>query len=223
MSLTKTLQTLKPVILSLAIALGWILHCTDANATEPETAILAGGCFWCVEADFETVPGVLDAVSGYTGGTVDNPTYRQVARGGTGHSEAVLITFDPDVIPYRELVDLFLRSIDPLDDGGQFCDRGHTYAPVIFTLTQEQEDAAQAALEKARADLGQQPRVPVRKAAPFYPAEDYHQDYYKQTKIVLTRFGPQSKAEAYKKYRVGCGRDARVKAVWGNDAAFAGS
>ncbi|MCA8882647.1 MAG: peptide-methionine (S)-S-oxide reductase MsrA [Rhodobacteraceae bacterium] len=220
MTVLRRFQSIKPVILSLAIVLGFVLHCPAAKAAETETAVLAGGCFWCVEADFEKLPGVTDAVSGYTGGTVADPTYRQVSRGGTGHSEAVQIIFDPDVITYRQILDLFLRSIDPLDDGGQFCDRGHTYAPMIFVLDDAQKAVAEDAVAQAKADLGRRIRVPIRDASTFYPAEEYHQDYYKQTSVVLTRFGPQSKADAYKKYRKGCGRDARVKAVWGDAGSF---
>ena len=111
MTVLRRFQSIKPVILSLAIVLGFVLHCPAAKAAETETAVLAGGCFWCVEADFEKLPGVTDAVSGYTGGTVADPTYRQVSRGGTGHSEAVQIIFDPDVITYRQILDLFLRIL----------------------------------------------------------------------------------------------------------------
>ncbi|MEV8468219.1 peptide-methionine (S)-S-oxide reductase MsrA [Fluviibacterium sp. DFM31] len=223
MTLFRKLQTLKPALLALAIALGLSLQASDAGAAGRETALVAGGCFWCVEADFEKVKGVTDAVSGFAGGTVANPSYKQVTRGGTGHSEVVQITFDPDVISYDQILDLFLRSIDPYDDGGQFCDRGHTYAPAIFALTPEQARAAEAAIARAEDDLGRRTKVPVREAAPFYAAEDYHQDYYKQDGLILTRFGPQSKASAYKKYRDACGRNARVRAIWGDAAPFTGS
>lgn len=223
MTLTRSYQCLKPALLSLAIMVGFAVHCTEAQAAETETALVAGGCFWCVESDFEKVTGVIEATSGYAGGSVENPTYRQVARGGTGHSEVVAIEFNPDVISYDQVLDLFLRSIDPLDDGGQFCDRGHAYAPAIFALDAGQEASAKAALDRAAADLGRKLKVPLRGNETFYPAEAYHQDYYKQEALVLTRFGPQSKASAYKKYRAACGRDARVRAVWGDAAPFAGS
>ncbi|QIE41021.1 peptide-methionine (S)-S-oxide reductase MsrA [Rhodobacteraceae bacterium SC52] len=213
------LNALKPLLLTLAILGGVFLRAGDSHAAEPEQALLAGGCFWCVEADFEKVPGVLDAVSGFAGGTVANPTYKQVVRGGTGHIEAVLITYNPDVIDYRTILDTFLRSIDPLDDGGQFCDRGDTYIPAIFAMDDTQNSIAQSALAAASEDLGRRARVKLLDAAPFFEAEDYHQDYYKSQDRVLTRFGLETKASAYKKYRQACGRDNRVKRVWGDAAA----
>ena len=187
-----------------------------------ETITVAGGCFWCVEADFEKVQGVSEAVSGFTGGTVENPSYKEVVRGGTGHYEAVEITFDPGAVSERQLYDLFLRSIDPLDAGGQFCDRGQSYATAIFVDDAESRAAAEAAVAAAEAELGQQIVTPILDAGAFYEAEAYHQDYYKKDEIILTRFGPRSKAEAYKRYRAACNRDARVREVWGEDAPFAG-
>ncbi len=193
-----------------------------AAAKDMQTTVLAGGCFWCVEADFEKVKGVQEVVSGFAGGSVENPTYKEVVRGGTGHLEVVEITYDADVIGYGQILDLFLRSIDPLDAGGQFCDRGESYAPAIFADASEMSEA-EAAVARAEADLGQDIVVPVREAAPFYPADAYHQDYYKQDSLILTRFGPQSKAAAYKKYREACNRDERVEEVWGDAALFTGS
>ncbi|MCR9087985.1 MAG: peptide-methionine (S)-S-oxide reductase MsrA [Rhodobacteraceae bacterium] len=218
----RNLNALKPGLLAAAILVGLAAQHKPAHAADIQTAVVAGGCFWCVESDFERVPGVRDVVSGFTGGDVADPTYKQVVRGGTGHREAVEITFDADVISYNQLLDMFLRSIDPLDDGGQFCDRGFSYSPAIYA-TPAQADAARAALDRAETALGQSIAVPVDPAAPFYPAEAYHQDYYKQDSIILTRFGPRSKAVAYKKYREACGRDERVRAVWGDAAPFAGS
>jgi peptide-methionine (S)-S-oxide reductase len=192
----------------------------SASHAATERAIVAGGCFWCVEADFEKVPGVRSVVSGYTGGTVENPTYKQVVAGGTGHYEAVEITFDTTKISYDEVLRLFLRSVDPLDAGGQFCDRGDSYRTAIFVSNPAQKVAAEAALAEASATLGQQVVTPVLSAGAFYEAEDYHQDYYKSSDIILTRAGPKRKKNAYIFYRESCGRDARVKAVWGNEAAF---
>ena len=185
-----------------------------------ETITVAGGCFWCVEADFEKVRGVSEAVSGFTGGTVANPTYKQVVSGGTGHYEAVEIEYDPGVVTTRQLYDMFLRSIDPLDAGGQFCDRGQSYATAIFVDGPEQRAAAEAAIAAAEAELGRKIVTPILPAAPFYEAEDYHQDYYKQGGVILTRFGPRTKQVAYGLYRDGCGRDARVREIWGADAPF---
>jgi peptide-methionine (S)-S-oxide reductase len=174
-----------------------------------------------VEADFEKVPGVTDVVSGFSGGSVDNPTYKEVTGGGTGHFEAVEIRFDPAQISYDEIIRLFLRSVDPLDAGGQFCDRGDSYRTAIFVSNTPQKAAAEAAVAAAEAQLGQGIVTPVLPAATFWPADAYHQDYYKSRDVVLTRAGPKQKRNAYAFYRDACGRDARVKAIWGADAAFA--
>ena len=206
--------------LALACLMALPLPATTLPAAA-DTITVAGGCFWCVEADFEKVRGVREAVSGFTGGTVANPTYKQVVAGGTGHYEAVEIEFDASVVSARQLYDMFLRSIDPLDAGGQFCDRGQSYATAIFVDGSEQRAAAEAAIAAAEAELGRKIVTPILEAGPFYEAEDYHQDYYKQGGIILTRFGPRTKEVAYGLYRDGCGRDARVKAVWGDAAPFA--
>jgi peptide-methionine (S)-S-oxide reductase len=189
-------------------------------AAAQETAVVAGGCFWCVEADFEKVGGVGDVVSGFTGGDVPNPTYKDVVRGGTGHYEAVEIPFDPAQVSYGEILDLFFRSVDPTDAGGQFCDRGYSYRTAVFVRSEAQLQEATAAKARAEAALGQEIVTPILRAGPFYEAEDYHQDYYKSDDIIITRFGPRSKASAYKLYRDACGRDARVEELWGAQAAF---
>lgn len=185
-----------------------------AGMAQAETAIVAGGCFWCVESDFEGVEGVSDVVSGYTGGDLKNPTYRN----HDGHFEAVQITFDPAVISYGNVIAMFLRSVDVLDAGGQFCDRGDAYRTAIFVQGPEQGKAAKAAVAEAEAVLGQKIVTPVLEAGTFWIAEDYHQDYYKSAEIVLTRAGPKKKANAYKFYREACGRDARVRDLWGAQA-----
>lgn len=185
-----------------------------------ETAILAGGCFWCVEANFETVPGVTDVVSGYTGGNLANPTYEDVTSETSGHYEAVKITFDPQRVSYEEILRLFLRSTDVVDAGGQFCDRGESYRSAIFVKGATQRTAAEEAVTAADAVLGQRIATPILPASKFWPAEDYHQDYHRGTGIVLTRRGPKSQAKAYAFYRESCGRDERVKALWGAEAAF---
>ncbi|UWQ18124.1 peptide-methionine (S)-S-oxide reductase MsrA [Jannaschia sp. M317] len=183
-------------------------------------AVVAGGCFWCVESDFESVAGVGDAISGFTGGTTANPVYR---RSGD-HIEAVQIPFDDSVISYREILDLYFRSIDPLDAGGQFCDRGLEYTTAVFVDGPEQRAVAEAAKSAAEADLGQQIVTPIVDAGTFYPVDDYHQDYYKSDdRLGVTSVGVLvTKATAYKRYRQGCGRDARVRAIWGDAAPFAG-
>lgn len=216
-----SLRTLKTVSLGLMIALGLVVQAKTSHAQTLDTITVAGGCFWCVEADFEKVDGVTEAVSGFAGGTVPNPTYKQVVSGGTGHYEVVQITFDPEKVSTQTLYDLFFRSVDPTDAGGQFCDRGNTYRTAIF-VTPDQKGAAEAAKAAAQSELGQTIVTPILEDAPFYPAEAYHQDYYKQTGIILTRFGPKSKANAYKAYRSACGRDARVKELWGEAAPFVG-
>ena len=172
----------------------------------------------------EKVPGVIQAVSGYTGGTVENPTYKQVTGGNTGHYEAVRITFDPAKVSRERLLDMFFRSIDPTDAGGQFCDRGSSYRTAIFVSNKGEMAIAEQAKARAQKDLpGQKIVTPILSASAFYPAEAYHQDYYKGTKLVLTRFGPKRQASAYKAYRKACGRDARVRQLWGDAAPFAGS
>ncbi len=210
----------RPLVLAAASAMLAPALAPEAHAQQTETVVVAGGCFWCVEADFEGVEGVKEVVSGFAGGTVENPTYKQVVRGGTGHYEAVEITYDPAVIDERRLYDLFLRSIDPLDAGGQFCDRGDSYRTAIFADGPEERAAAETAIAAAEAELGESIVTPVLGAAPFYPAEDYHQGYYESGDIILTRFGPSSKATAYDRYRSACGRDERVAEVWGEDAPF---
>lgn len=158
--------------------------------------------------------GVSEVVSGYSGGALQNPTYRN----HDGHYEAVEITFDPEVISYADLIAKFLRSVDVLDAGGQFCDRGDAYRTAIFVQDEAQRQAATAAVAEAEAVLGQRIVTPVLDAGEFWVAEEYHQDYYKSSDIVLTRAGPKKKSNAYKFYREACGRDARVRELWGAEA-----
>jgi peptide-methionine (S)-S-oxide reductase len=171
-----------------------------------ETAILAGGCFWCTEADFEKVPGVKAAVSGYIGGRTANPTYKQVSAGGTGHYEAVSISYDPRQLSYSQLIDYYFRTVDPLDAEGQFCDKGESYRTAIFALDTEQAKVAER--EKAEAAKALSAKIATRiiPASTFYPAEDYHQDYYKKNRL------------KYNFYRSRCGRDARLAELWGKKA-----
>lgn len=189
-------------------------------AAHAEDAILAGGCFWCVEANFESLPGVSKVVSGYTGGHVDNPTYDDVTSETSGHLEAVKVSFDPAKVSYAEIVSLFLRSTDVLDAGGQFCDRGESYTSAIFAKGAAQRAAAEAEVARAVTALGKPLATKVRDAVRFWPAEAYHQDYYKGDGIVITRRGPKVQSKAYAFYREACGRDERVKALWGSEAAF---
>ncbi|MBU1345481.1 MAG: peptide-methionine (S)-S-oxide reductase MsrA [Alphaproteobacteria bacterium] len=168
-----------------------------------EVALFAGGCFWSVESNFEHMPGVVSAVSGFAGGTVANPSYEQVVRGGTGHVEAVQVTFDPARITYRQLVDRFWRTIDPTDPDGQFCDQGASYATAVFA-TPSQLPVAQASREAAVAVIGARRfTTPVRATARFWPAESHHQDFARLNPV---RYGGYSRF---------CGRAARLRAVWG--------
>ena len=173
-----------------------------------EVAIFAGGCFWCVESDFDKVPGVVRTISGYTGGALPSPTYKHVTAGGTGHLEAVQIFYDPKRIAYEMLVEIFWRSVDPTDGGGQFCDRGESYQTAIFAGSLEQKQQAEASKGAlVRSGVLEQPVVtPIEVAGPFYPAEDYHQNYYDENPV------------RYEFYRYRCGRDARVEELWGEDA-----
>ena len=197
------------------LALVLILLASAAQA-KTQTAILAGGCFWCVESNFESVPGVKDVISGYTGGNSQNPTYDA----HEGHYEAVKITFDDAKISYAEVIDKFLHSTDVVDAGGQFCDRGKAYRSAIFVSNTAEKQIAKAEIAKVQTALGQTIVTPVLTAKTFWPAEAYHQDYYKSTDLVLTRRGPKEKRNAYKFYRDSCGRDARVAQLWGSGAEF---
>lgn len=219
--MTFALTRLKTLILGGLIVVGFFAHGKQVHAASTEVLTVAGGCFWCVESDFEAVKGVSEVVSGYTGGTTQNPTYKDVTGGSTGHYEAVQIMFDPATVSRDTLLAMFLRSVDPTDAGGQFCDRGDSYRTAIFANGADQTAAAQTAVNEAQKALGQQIVTPILPAATFYKAEDYHQDYYKGDKLILTRFGPKRQSEAYDRYRKACGRDARVQSLWGNAAPFA--
>ena len=216
-------KTFKALALAALIALGLGVQSKSARAAETETLLVAGGCFWCVEADFESVKGVKEAVSGFAGGSTANPTYKQVTGGGTGHYEVVQIQFDPSVVSRDTLLSLFFRSVDPTDAGGQFCDRGLSYRTAIFTNGTAQKVAAEKAKSEAQAALGQKVVTPILGKATFYPADAYHQDYYKSSqRLAVTSVGiGVKKAVAYKRYRKGCGRDKRVRQLWGDAAPFA--
>ena len=192
----------------------------NTSLAETDKVIVAGGCFWCVEADFEGLDGVKEAVSGYTGGTLKNPSYKEVVQGGTGHYEAVEIEFDSSVISLDKILYIFLRSVDVTDDGGQFCDRGESYRTAIFTINKSQNEKAKSAIQNAQDELGRKIVTKVLELKNFYIAEDYHQNYYKGENFVLTRFGPRKQSKAYKLYRNSCKRDDRVKELWGSSAQF---
>jgi peptide-methionine (S)-S-oxide reductase len=218
--MTTITRNLKTVALATAIGAAALMQAGTAEARDMQTITVAGGCFWCVESDFEKVGGVAEVTSGYTGGTTENPTYSAVTGGGTGHYEAVEINYDADQVSARQIYDLFFRSVDPTDAGGQFCDRGDSYRTAIFVSNTAQQQAAQAALAAAQIELGQQIVTPILAASTFTDAEDYHQNYYKGQDRVITRRGIKTEAEAYAFYRDACGRDARVEQLWGSNAPF---
>ena len=182
-----------------------------ATAAEPAakvkagtaTAVFAGGCFWCMEPPYDKLPGVVATVSGYSGRQKDNPTYEQVSAGGTGHIEAIQISYDPKQVSYEKLLEVFWRNVDPLDGGGQFCDRGNTYSTAIFYQGEEQKKLAEESKIQIEKKLGKSVVTAIRPAVTFYPAEDYHQDYYQKNPL------------RYKYYRYSCGRDQRLEQLWG--------
>jgi peptide-methionine (S)-S-oxide reductase len=205
---------MKNFLVYLAASLGLLAPLANAAGQQDQagaapnaaTAIFAGGCFWCTEADFEKLPGVLKAESGYTGGETPNPTYGQVSAGGTGHTEAVRVYYDPSRITYEQLVEYFWPTIDPTAKDRQFCDKGSQYRSGIYPLNEQQmkiAEASKAALLKS----GRFPQIhtEIVPAKQFYLAEEYHQDYYKKNRV------------RYNFYRFNCGRDAKLKELWGNE------
>jgi peptide-methionine (S)-S-oxide reductase len=165
-------------------------------------ATFASGCFWCTEADFDKLPGVISTTSGYTAGTVPNPTYKQVSSGQTGHTEAVQVVYDPAVVTYDKLLDHYWHNVDPFSAHRQFCDVGTQYRPVIFFHTEEQRTAAAASKARMQKMFKAPIVVAISPAMPFYRAEEYHQDYYKKNNA------------QYRFYRFGCGRDGRLEEIW---------
>ncbi|WP_210396623.1 peptide-methionine (S)-S-oxide reductase MsrA [Motiliproteus sediminis] len=190
---------LPPLLLSSLLVLPVSAHASSAEA------IFAGGCFWCMEEAFEQVEGVEEAVSGYIGGHLDNPTYYQVSQGQSGHTEAVQVSYDPDKISYNQLLDVFWTNIDPVDGGGQFCDRGSQYRSEIFYRTQEEKLLAEASkLKLTQADtLPSEIETDVTQASEFFVAEEYHQDYYRKNPV------------RYSFYKYSCGRAKRLEQLWG--------
>ena len=170
-------------------------------------AIFAGGCFWCMEGPFESIDGVLGVVSGYTGGRGDAPTYEQVSSGGTGHAEAVRVLYDPARVGYERLLEVYWHNVDPTQADGQFCDHGDQYRTAIFVVDEEQRRLAEASRERVREELGREIVTQIEDAGAVWVAEDYHQDYYRTNPV------------RYRTYRAGCGRDARLRQVWGEEIA----
>lgn len=194
------------IITSLALVLFGAANVSANDKTA--VATLGSGCFWCTEADFDKVPGVLETVSGYMGGHVKNPTYDQVSRGTTGHAEVVQITYDPAKVTYAQLLDHYWRNVDPFDRTGQFCDRGSQYRPAIFTHSEEQARIAKESLQALEnsSRFANKIVVEITPASEFTAAEAYHQNFYKKN------------PSHYWRYRIGCQRDLRLKQIWGKDA-----
>jgi peptide-methionine (S)-S-oxide reductase len=198
---------MKRIISLLAGVLSALLVAGAVNAADEERAIFAGGCFWCMEAPFDKLPGVVSVTAGYTGGQKKNPTYKEVSAGGTGHAEAVQVVYDPSKISYSALLAVFWRNIDPTVSDRQFCDVGPQYRAAIFYHGEEQRKAAlqtKAALERSK-PFREPVVTEIAPAREFYPAEEYHQHYYKKNPL------------RYRYYRSACGRDKRLKELWGNE------
>lgn len=196
------MSSVKSVFNAALFSIALLSTSAPSALAETQTAIFAGGCFWCIEKDFEHVKGVTDVVSGYIGGETTNPTYKN----HKGFVEAVKITYDPAMVSYRSLVDTFWRTVNPTDAGGQFCDRGHSYTTAIFALDEMQVKDAEASKAEAEKVLGKPIVTPINDAKPFYDAEGYHQDYYKKNPV------------RYTYYRTACGRNATVEGLWGTEA-----
>jgi peptide-methionine (S)-S-oxide reductase len=194
-------------LIAAALASSVALLSGAAPAAEPEKAVFAGGCFWCMEEAFEKVDGVRTVVSGYAGGEVDNPTYQQVSSGGTGHYEVVEVEYDPDQVTYEQLLETFWRNVDPFDARGQFCDKGSQYLSAIFYADKEEQRLAESTREEVAARFDMPVVTEILPAGTFYPAEDYHQDFYK------------TNSARYNYYKFGCGRAQRLEEIWGKPAA----
>ncbi len=201
---------MRTVISRIAIVLAGLMLGASLMAAEPmdqgkatATAVFAGGCFWCMEPPYDELAGVVSTTSGYTGGQKLNPTYREVSAGGTGHFEAVQVAYDPAKVGYEKLLEVFWRNVDPLDGGGQFCDRGDSYKTAIFYQNEDQKRLAEQSKAGIEQRLGRKVATEILPAATFYAAEGYHQDYYKKNPI------------RYKYYRYSCGRDQRLEKLWG--------
>jgi peptide-methionine (S)-S-oxide reductase len=185
------------------LLLGITLTAAAVESKATATAIFAGGCFWCMVHPFDALPGVVSVTSGYTGGHKANPTYREVSSGATGHVESVQVVYDPAQITYQKLLDVYWHNVDPLDSGGQFCDRGDTYKTAIFYQNEEQKRLAAQSKTAIEKQLKHSLATEIRAAGTFYAAEDYHQNYYKKNPL------------RYNYYRYTCGRDQRLEELWG--------
>lgn len=192
---------------ALLVAAAWTGQAAAQSSDGAKTAIFAGGCFWCMEEAFDKVDGVIETTSGYTGGVQPNPTYEQVSAGGTGHAESVRVKYDPARVTYAQLLDAYWHNVDPFDGGGQFCDRGASYRSAIFVMSDEEERQARESKDKVAGQFGRPVATEIVRATPFYPAEDYHQDYHSKNPL------------RYSFYKWNCGRAQRLEEIWGKKQA----
>lgn len=193
-------------VLSVLVAVvGALLLTGGSMAGELKEAVFAGGCFWCMESPFDKVSGVVATTSGYTGGHLAKPSYEAVSSGTSGHYEAIRISYDPAMVSYEDLLRVFWKNVDPFDDGGQFCDRGPQYRAAIFAADDEERVAAKKSAREVETAKGQQVMTMILPRGEFFPAEEYHQDYYQRNPI------------RYHYYRTGCGRDRRLNQIWGKE------
>lgn len=195
------------ILFAVAAVMATAASAQDAAAPAQKSAIFAGGCFWCVEEAFDAVPGVVATTSGYTGGTMVNPTYEQVSHGGTGHYEAVKVDYDPAKVSYEQLLETFWRNVDPFDGAGQFCDKGHSYLSAIFATDPAEKGLAEASKTEVADRFKKPVATVVLDQQAFYPAEDYHQNFHNVS------------TARYKYYKWGCGRAQRLEEIWGKPAA----
>lgn len=202
---------LKHLIVALGVLGGGAAFAQGDPATPPapatESAVFAGGCFWCVEEAFDKLSGIVATTSGYTGGTVENPTYQQVSSEETGHFEAVKVEYDPNRVTYEQLLDTFWKNVDPFDPNGQFCDKGSSYLSAIFVEGEEEANMAEASKQQVGERFNMPVATQVLPEKTFYPAEEYHQDYYKKNPV------------RYNYYKWGCGRAQRLEEIWGKPSA----
>jgi len=202
--------------LAIGVAIAGAMMMTGAQAADTAVAIFAGGCFWSIESDFDHAPGVISTTSGYIGGHVDNPTYMQVVTETTGHREAVRIEYDPSVTDYATLLDTYFHLIDPIESRGQFCDFGESYTTAIYVANEDEMKLAEAEKAEVAKELGKPVATVIAMAPTFWPAEDYHQNFWQKIDIDPNSGWPSN--ERYARYRAGCGKNAQVEAIWGKDA-----
>jgi peptide-methionine (S)-S-oxide reductase len=199
----KNLRDYRSVVLLGCLLLGGSAMAEGKMSEKTAVAVFAGGCFWCMEPPFDALPGVISTISGYTGGLTENPTYKEVSNGKTGHLEAVQVAYDPAKVSYSELLEVFWQNIDPFDDDGQFCDKGDQYKAAIFYQDESEKQLAEASKAAVKATPPDETIVTsIKPAGKFFPAEEYHQDYYLKN------------PKRYKFYRFSCGRDQRLSQVW---------